>query len=107
MHQEVRLPQRAIDAAELLRELDLAPDEWMKGRTIEAAILRVPILDCVPVVRCKDCEHSRLNILPGYEGQLRCDHPNLDFDIECADEWINVNPSDYCSKGIPRKENCL
>lgn len=55
-----------------------------------------PTVDAVPVVRCKDCKyytkHRRL------EG-MRCNHPALDYDVECYDQWVNVDPDDFCSYG--------
>lgn len=46
-------------------------------------------------VQCKDCEHYNP------ESQ-RCDHPRLDYDVECYDHWINVCPDDFCSYGERR-----
>lgn len=51
-----------------------------------------PTIDAVPVVRCKDCKYF-------INERRRCDHPNLDYDVECYDHWIGVNPDDFCSYG--------
>ena len=48
-------------------------------------------------VRCKDCE----NYDPLKE---RCDHPNLEFEVECYDHWVSVKPDDFCSAGERRTD---
>lgn len=48
---------RLIDADEFWKDLELAPDDWAKGRTIKAFLDASPTVDAVPVVRCKDCIH--------------------------------------------------
>ena len=56
--------------------------------------------DEVRVVRCKDCmyyEHDKRH------GTI-CRHPELDFDIECYDQWINTKPDDFCSYGERRTD---
>ena len=40
---------RPIDADELKKSLDISPDEWAKGRTIEHIINEAPTLDYAPV----------------------------------------------------------
>lgn len=60
-------------------------------------------MDCTHLVRCKDCEYSKPNDVGGYEGQLRCDHPEMDWDLECFDLWINVTPDGFCSWGVRRE----
>ena len=49
----------------------------------------------VEVVRCKDCKHYK-------ERKKRCDHPCLDWELECYDLWLSVEPDDYCSYGERR-----
>lgn len=51
--------------------------------------------DAVEVVRCKDCKYYCQDKING----VICRHPELDFDIECYDHWINTNPDDFCSYG--------
>lgn len=46
----------------------------------------------VEVVRCKDCKYYTAE-------KMRCDRPEIDYDIECYDEWINTKPNDFCSYG--------
>jgi len=59
-----------------------------------------PTIDAVPVVRCKDCVHYKPKdaMTPG-NNRMRCDHPCLDYDIECYDQWLDVEPDDYCKHG--------
>ena len=48
-------------------------------------------------VRCKDCKYYT-------EEEFRCDHPELNWEVECYDHWIDCNPDDFCSKGERRSE---
>ena len=41
--------QRLINANEFWEDLDLAPDDWAKGRTIKAILDDVPTVDAEPV----------------------------------------------------------
>ena len=52
-------------------------------------------VDAVEVVRCKDCKYYCQDKING----AICRHPELDYDIECYDHWINTNPDDFCSYG--------
>lgn len=55
-------------------------------------------VDKVEVVRCKGCMY--------YDAKRhRCDHPNLNYDVECYDQWIDTEPDDFCSYGERRSEN--
>ena len=55
-------------------------------------------VDAVEVVRCKDCTY--------YDAKRhRCDHPNLNYDVECYDQWIDTEPDDFCSYGERRSDN--
>ncbi len=65
---------------------------YLKVCEAEAAIGKTPPDDVTPVVRCKDCKYF-------INERKRCDHPNLDYDVECYDHWIGVNPDDFCSYG--------
>lgn len=71
------------------------------------------VIDCIEqlkkrmekkgIVRCKDCVYARRQYVAGYdEDALRCDHPNLSYDVECDDHWIDVEPDDFCSYGKRR-----
>lgn len=51
----------------------------------------------VIATRCKDCEFYN-------ENDKRCDHPCLEWEVECYDLWLGVEPDDFCSYG-ERKEN--
>ena len=58
-------------------------------------IENAPTVDAVEVVRCKDCKYYYKDKIKGFI----CRHPELDYDIECYDHWINANPDDFCSCG--------
>ena len=62
-------------------------------------ITEAPTVDAVEVVRCKDCKYYCQDEI---YGEI-CRHPELDFEIECYDHWINTKPEDFCSYG-ERKE---
>jgi hypothetical protein len=59
-----------------------------------------PTIDAAPVVRCRECVHYKHKdaMTPG-DNRMRCDHPCLDYDIECYDQWLDVEPDDYCKYG--------
>lgn len=74
--------------------------KWSGGVTLQSIIDRMPIVDAVPVVRCKDCKHYRnhpnglcfawtepYDNGRGYKGEAHC-----------------VEPDDFCSYG-ERKNN--
>ena len=64
---------------------------WKAGKIIK----KLPTVDAVEVVRCKDCMY--------YDAKIhRCDHPNLNYDVECYDQWIDTEPDDFCSYGERR-----
>lgn len=50
------------------------------------------------VIHCKDCKHYNCET-------RRCKHPNLDFDVECYDHWLEMEPSDTCSYGDKKENN--
>lgn len=58
-------------------------------------ISREKAVDAEEVVRCKDCKHYT-------EQKKRCDHPCQDWDVECYDQWLEMEPSDFCSYGERR-----
>ena len=75
---------------------------------IQQGLFTIPATDVVEVVRCKDCKHYVT--APYYA--LRCEqpkdtkicrHPGLDFDTECGDHWISMNPDGFCSYGERRE----
>ena len=55
-----------------------------------------PTVDAEPVVRCRECMHYKKH---SHSAGMRCDHPNLNYDIECFDQWLDVEPNDFCSYG--------
>lgn len=83
-----------VDKAELIRALQYDRNQYDKGYADGKADAMAEM------VRCMDCVH--------YEHHKRygtiCRHPEMDFDIECYDQWINTKPDDFCSYG-ERKDN--
>lgn len=59
-----------------------------KRKSVEGIINRIPTVDAVEVVRCKDC-------IKGYI-------PDGEHYIECFRLGILLSPNDYCSLGVRR-----
>ena len=65
------------------------------------------IVDAVPVVRCKGCEHAeRYERIDGTAGYY-CGHPQNTFVF--GDRWDRVfkpvkKPDDFCSYGEPKED---
>ena len=70
--------------------------------TASEIVSEISNVNLAEVVRCKDCEHC-VGKAP-WGDYLRCDHPCIDYDIECYDQWVNVHPDDFCSYGKRKKE---
>ena len=50
------------------------------------------------VVRCKDCK----NYCHDKRYGTICNHPALDYDVECYAHWVATKPDDFCSYGERR-----
>lgn len=77
---------RLIDADKIHFYFDTGDDAPMEGRgiTYQADINRVPTVDAVEVVRCKDCKYLMFSDCYG----------------ECSRGHMGiVSPDDYCSRG--------
>lgn len=59
-------------------------------------IIEAQAADVAPVVHCSECKHYKKH---SHSAGMRCDHPNLNYDIECFDQWLDVEPDDFCSYG--------
>ena len=81
-----------LDRGELLRALQYDRDQYNKGY----ADGKRDAMD--ELVRCKGCKYYT-------EDEFRCDHPELNWEVECYDHWIDCNPDDFCSKGERRTDN--
>lgn len=94
---------RLIDADELY---DKAEEKYKDSSGFYRPIYRgfvddvasAPTVDAVEVVRCKGCKFYT-------ESENRCDHPYMDYDVECYDQWLVVNPDDFCSCGERRSDH--
>ena len=91
---------RTIDVDEAIINFGFERDDIPPTREeFERFLKKQPTVDAVEGVRCKDCKYYCQDKING----VICRHPELDFDIECYDHWINTNPDDFCSYG-ERKE---
>lgn len=53
------------------------------------------------IIRCNDCEHYIKDYKDYYGNEFgRCNHPKMEFDVECYDMWLEMEPDDYCSYGV-------
>ena len=87
---------RLIDADELINQFDdIPPFVGITRSLVNQYIDEAPTVDAVPVVRCLDCKYYFQDEI---YGEI-CRHPELDFEIECYDHWINIKHDDFCSYG--------
>lgn len=49
-------------------------------------------------VRCGECVYY------SETKARRCDHPQLEYDIECYDQWVETSPNDFCSYAERKEE---
>ena len=62
-----------------------------------------PTIDAVEVVRCRDCKYVRETGKNCFgKDFVICDHPDLEWDVECFDHWLGRYPDDFCSQGERR-----
>ena len=88
---------RLIDADALFENLDgmmaVSPTGYIHGDTVADMINDAPIVDAVPVIRCKDCKHYKWEI----------DMCNLEgatvFPMNV------VHEDDYCSRAERKDKN--
>ena len=94
--------KRLADIDALLEEIDRTIDIMEKRkdrisvRNVIVCVKNAPTVDAVEVVRCKDCKYYD-------EKEIRCDHPMLEWEVECYDHWLDVETSDFCSYGERRE----
>lgn len=94
----------AIEGAEVDGNYSLEREE-----SIEEYVMRVPVVDAVVVVRCKDCKHRPTdnremdNDMTG----LSIEFPDGRCPCQCEDDWYNWFPDDdwYCAYGERRDED--
>ena len=88
-----------VDALNLDHEVEMA-DDWKTAHEIANHVKYAPVVDAVPVVRCKDCIHRPIgdsckhDVQPPKENDYRC--PCL-----CEDDWYSWTPTDdwFCGNG--------
>lgn len=70
-------------------------------------IAEFPTANVVKVVRCRDCKHyvDAPDYVSHNIGQKICRSPNLDFDTECGDLWMWMDPDDFCNYGERGADN--
>lgn len=50
---------------------------------VKLTLDKMPIVDAVPVVRCRDCIHNYANMVPGGEGCAKCTELPIAPDFFC------------------------
>lgn len=79
--------------------------EWKDNcENVKCDVKDMPVVDAVPVVRCKDCKYAdteRRNATEKryYNSILFCRNPNF-----CNDESLAMWPNDFCSYGDRKDE---
>ena len=77
---------RPIDADRLLKMMS----HWkpyMDMDNVREAIKKMPTVDAVPVVQCRECKYGKC----GVDNMVRCSHP-------CG-KVISITAEDFCSYG--------
>ena len=84
--------KRLIDASALKRHMlafmTACGTTYMNASEIVAAIAKVPTMDAVEVVRCKDCKHREDGRCP----------------MEQFYPWLDQRDTDFCSYGERRTD---
>lgn len=112
--------QRLIDADEVICGMEeIMKSPWynddkmtrpVKKETLgivkDLCVGKAKTVDAVPVVRCKDCIYYRQQRPDAWsDNTMRCDHPEIAFNVECYDAWLEVGPEDFCSRGERRDDD--
>ena len=79
-----------VDKNELIQALQYDRDQYEKGY----ADGKRDAMD--ELVRCEQCRYYN-------DTEKRCDHPCLDFEVECYDHWLDMESGDFCSYGERRE----
>lgn len=100
---------RLIDADELeKKKYSYFSHETAKYRQVVfmGDVDHMPTIDAVPVVRCKDCKHSRG--LNEKERLCVCDNALICKNSEAhVDGWNPMWPDDFCSYGEKRCDDAV
>lgn len=78
--------------------------EWHDGVTLQSIIRKMPTLDAVEVVRCKDCKHRPIDT-GGHNYGQDMEFPDEVCPCLVGDNWYSWMPKDdwFCANG-ERKE---
>lgn len=87
------------DALNLDYEVEMA-DDWKTAHEIANHVKYAPVVDAVPVVRCKDCKH-RPTIDGEHKNGFDIIFPDMRCPCQCEDGWYNWMPEDdwFCGNG--------
>ena len=108
--------KRLIDANALMKEIEdwhdslggtMNPADWGIQNVLQSVmdyIYEAEDIDAVEVVRCRECEYyvKKAESQWWNDNTMRCDHPDLEYDIECYDHWLDTPPDGFCYKGKKR-----
>lgn len=79
------------------------PDINLSADKLEVSLRRIPVADVVPVVRCKNCAHSREK--DDYESAYLCYGTLICTNSEVGEDgWLPVWPQHFCSYGTKKQE---
>ena len=62
------------------------------------------VADVAPVVRCGECVYRTCDGNKYDAKGFRCDHPQMNYSIECYDMWLETESDDFCSYGERRND---
>lgn len=87
---------------EIQSSFNLGAFRWQDGQDLMDRINALPIIDAVPVVRCKDCDNWSTKFSSGRKslGNYRC----LCQEWSDAEDhrYVYTGENEYCSKGERR-----
>ena len=95
---------RYIDAGKIIYQWQIDPDgQEHDGVTLQSIINKMPSIDAVPVIRCKDCKHRP----KGTGANHDLEFPDYVCPCQCEDYYYSWMPKDdwFCKDG-ERKEEC-
>lgn len=69
-----------------------------------ASLEGFPSAYAAEVVRCRECKYYVKKTEPQWwsDNTMRCNHPDLEFEVECYDHWLDAPPDGFCYKGEKR-----
>ena len=76
---------------------------WLRGGLRKALriIEQAPVIDAIPVTRCRDCVWCSPDYIRGHPDRLICGEEST----WSSNKTKYVKPDEFCSRATPRKKN--